>query len=104
MKNFSVTITPILQRCDHRKDLVIVLRDDRADVRGLPVAQEHLTAIDAQALDGRERAIDHGLVRQLLAHEPALTFPPTTTLGMRSVGWASATGAPWPSLPHVPTE
>src|SRR5438309_10282720 len=33
-----------------------------------------------------------------------LSFPPTTTLGMRMVGCASATGAPWPSFPQVPVE
>src|SRR6266700_2072353 len=32
-------------------------------------------------------------------------IPPTTTpLGMRSVGRPSETGAPWPSLPQVPTD
>ncbi len=75
-----------------------------ADLDGgrLAVAEVHLARVDAQPADRRDRAIDHRLVRELLAH--FVTLPPTTTLGMRSVGWASETGAPWPSLPHVPTE
>jgi len=60
---------------DADADAALAARDrvlDRAvadlDRRRLPVAQEHLTAIDAQALDRCDRAIDDRLVRHFLAH------------------------------------
>src|SRR5205814_3062972 len=40
-----------------------------------------------------------------LAHGPGggPIVPPTVSPSMRSVGWPTPTGTPWPSLPQVPT-
>ena len=63
----------------------------RLDRTGQRVADEDLGGRDAAGAQRFERAIDDLVVRQPRAH---WILPPMTTEGMRSVGCASATGAP----------
>src|SRR5579885_1527688 len=69
-----------------------VLADNRPAARGGVVegAGGGRSEPEQQRGDGRRR-------------HPHAAVPPTVSPSMRTVGWPTPTGTPWPSLPQVPT-